>query len=104
MSSNADIQPQNLPTNQQQPQADTISVTADPSNLSTSLLDQRHDRRHGQQGMHHAADDTAVRAMSHTQEWKPALDRRQSWSAQEYKHELLRKQLQAEGGGVLYDG
>lgn len=93
---NADAQPRNPASNQRRPQADTTSATADPSNLSASLLAD-------QQGTQHAADDT--RAMSHTKEWKPALDRRQSWSAQEYKHELLRKQLQAdEGGGFSETG
>jgi hypothetical protein len=37
--------------------------------------------------------------MSHTSGWKPALDRRQSWSAQEYKHEVQARQLRGEGGG-----
>jgi len=35
---------------------------------------------------HSAAD--AARAMSSTVTWQPRLDRRQSWDAQEYKHEL----------------
>ncbi|KAL2193398.1 hypothetical protein P885DRAFT_81268 [Corynascus similis CBS 632.67] len=34
----------------------------------------------------------STRAMSHTGAWKPALDRRQSWNAQEYKHDLLKRQ------------
>ena len=41
----------------------------------------------------HGAD----RAMSHTGAWKPALDRRQSWDAQEYKHDQLKRQYM--GGG-----
>ncbi|GAB1319693.1 hypothetical protein MFIFM68171_09903 [Madurella fahalii] len=91
-SSNAPAQPANPAAIQQdQTQTDPSSAVSDPSDLSALLL--------GGQGTHHAADDTAARAMSHTSEWKPALDRRQSWSAQEYKHELHRRQLQAEGGG-----
>lgn len=35
---------------------------------------------------HSAAD--AQRAMSSTDAWQPRMDRRQSWSSQEYKHEL----------------
>jgi hypothetical protein len=35
--------------------------------------------------------------MSHTGAWKPALDRRQSWDAQEYKHDQLKRQYM--GGG-----
>jgi len=43
----------------------------------------------------------AVRAMSHTGAWKPAFDRRQSWDAQEYKHDQHRRQYmgQRQGGG-----
>ena len=45
--------------------------------------------------------DAAARAMSHTGAWKPAFDRRQSWDAQEYKHDQHRRQYmcQGEGGG-----
>jgi hypothetical protein len=48
--------------------------------------------------------DAFTHAMSHTGAWKPALDRRQSWSAQEYKHDLLKRQYMGgragkEGGG-----
>ncbi|KAK0726545.1 hypothetical protein B0T21DRAFT_255422, partial [Apiosordaria backusii] len=32
-----------------------------------------------------------TRAMSTTDEWKPNFDRRQSWSAQEYSHEMHSK-------------
>ncbi|KAK4176468.1 hypothetical protein QBC36DRAFT_8728 [Triangularia setosa] len=32
-----------------------------------------------------------TRAMSITDEWKPNMDRRQSWSAQEYSHEMHSK-------------
>ncbi|KAK1836362.1 hypothetical protein QBC39DRAFT_367174 [Podospora conica] len=51
---------------------------------------------------HNAAD--AARAMSSTEEWQPRLDRRQSWDAQEYKHELQKpmqsaKATAATGGG-----
>ena len=51
---------------------------------------------------HSAAD--AARAMSSTGAWQPRLDRRQSWDAQEYKHEL-QKPMQtgaapATGGGL----
>ncbi|KAK4041607.1 hypothetical protein C8A01DRAFT_14677 [Parachaetomium inaequale] len=42
---------------------------------------------------------SAARAMSHTGAWKPALDGRQSWSAQEYKHDLLKRQYMAAGPG-----
>ncbi|AEO60801.1 hypothetical protein MYCTH_2310408 [Thermothelomyces thermophilus ATCC 42464] len=33
-----------------------------------------------------------ARGMSHTGSWEPVLDRRQSWDAQEYKHDLLKRQ------------
>ncbi|KAL2153703.1 hypothetical protein VTH82DRAFT_4858 [Thermothelomyces myriococcoides] len=35
---------------------------------------------------------TMSRGVSHTDSWKPVLDRRQSWDAQEYKHDLLKRQ------------
>jgi hypothetical protein len=34
------------------------------------------------------ADGAARRAMSNTNNWKPVLDRRQSWSKEEYKHQM----------------
>jgi hypothetical protein len=43
--------------------------------------------------------DASTHAMSHTGAWKPALDRRQSWSAQEYKHDLLKRQYMGGGAG-----
>jgi hypothetical protein len=43
--------------------------------------------------------DASIHAMSHTGAWKPALDRRQSWSAQEYKHDLLKRQYMGGGAG-----
>ncbi|EAQ87492.1 predicted protein [Chaetomium globosum CBS 148.51] len=46
-----------------------------------------------------AEDSGTERAMSHTGAWKPALDRRQSWSAQEYKHDLLKRQCMGGGAG-----
>ncbi|KAL2190334.1 hypothetical protein L209DRAFT_750398 [Thermothelomyces heterothallicus CBS 203.75] len=36
--------------------------------------------------------DALARGMSHTGSWEPVLDRRQSWDAQEYKHDLLKRQ------------
>ncbi|KAK2070534.1 hypothetical protein P8C59_005019 [Phyllachora maydis] len=38
----------------------------------------------------------AEKAMGHTAAWKPAYDRRQSWSKQDQKHELQMTQM---GGG-----
>ncbi|KAK0666779.1 hypothetical protein QBC41DRAFT_325096 [Cercophora samala] len=35
-----------------------------------------------------------TRAMSTTEEWQPVVDRRQSWSAQEYSHEMHSKLAQ----------
>lgn len=43
--------------------------------------------------------DASTHAMAHTGAWKPALDRRQSWSAQEYKHDLLKRQYMDGGAG-----
>ena len=43
---------------------------------------------------HSAAD--AARAMSSTGAWQPRFDRRQSWSTQEYKHEM-QKRMQTGG-------
>jgi hypothetical protein len=34
--------------------------------------------------------------MTHTGAWKPALDRRQSWDAQEYKHEVQKRECERE--------
>ncbi|KAK3294222.1 uncharacterized protein B0H64DRAFT_443309 [Chaetomium fimeti] len=45
------------------------------------------------------ADSASTHAMSHTGAWKPALDRRQSWSAQEYKHDLFKRQYMGGGAG-----
>lgn len=44
-------------------------------------------------------NQASVRGMSHTGAWKPALDRRQSWNAQEYKHDLQSRQYIAGGNG-----
>lgn len=41
---------------------------------------------------------SANRGMSSTNNWKPALDRRQSWNAQEYKHDVLSRQYGLGGG------
>ena len=56
------------------PKIDTIGLTKDLSALAGPI------------SPHTAAD--AARAMSTTGAWQPSLDRRQSWSSQEYKHEL----------------
>ena len=56
------------------PQIDTIGLTKDLSAPAGPI------------SPHTAAD--AARAMSSTGAWQPSLDRRQSWSSQEYKHEL----------------
>ncbi|KAK4144493.1 uncharacterized protein C8A04DRAFT_27677 [Dichotomopilus funicola] len=42
---------------------------------------------------------SADRGMSSTNNWKPALDRRQSWDAQEYKHDVLSRQYGLGEGG-----
>jgi hypothetical protein len=56
------------------PKIDTIGLTKDLSAPTGPI------------SPHTAAD--AARAMSSTGAWQPSLDRRQSWSSQEYKHEL----------------
>jgi hypothetical protein len=65
------------------------------TDLATSLLSPKQSRHHPQNTTDpsHGAD----RAMSHTGAWKPAIDRRQSWDAQEYKHDQLKQQYM--GGG-----
>jgi len=52
-------------------------------------------------GSHTQDNAASARGMSHTGAWKPALDRRQSWDAQEYKHDLLKRQyMDGEGGAA----
>lgn len=92
------------------------SLTSEPTDLSASLLASptsahHHHKQQKQQPEggssthpHAAAEDAARHAMSHTSGWKPALDRRQSWSAQEYKHELLRRQLSQQHGDSSSSG
>lgn len=57
------------------------TAVADASDLSTDLTSPVSPTT-----PHQTAD--AKRAMSATAAWKPALDRRQSWDNQEYKHKL----------------
>ena len=47
----------------------------------------------------HSPAAAAARAMSHTGAWQPRLDRRQSWDAQEYKHDQHRQQYMGEPKG-----
>ncbi|KAH6634778.1 hypothetical protein B0J18DRAFT_461929 [Chaetomium sp. MPI-SDFR-AT-0129] len=43
--------------------------------------------------------NSANRGLSSTNNWKPVLDRRQSWNAQEYKHDVLARQYGMGEGG-----
>ncbi|KAK3318723.1 hypothetical protein B0H66DRAFT_248638 [Apodospora peruviana] len=64
--------------NRQQPQQ---AIQIDTTDLSKDLTSPT-----SPSTAHSAAD--AQRAMDSTGAWKPRMDRRQSWSQQEYKHTL----------------
>jgi hypothetical protein len=89
---------QTHPENNSQNPGDTIA------DLAASLLSSpkqshhhQHTEGHSNNGSQENTSHLAARAMSHTGAWKPALDRRQSWNAQEYKHDLLKRQYLAGG-------
>ena len=87
--------PQTHPENNNH-RGDTIA------DLASSLLSspkQSHHHTEGNNQENSPPSPSAARAMSHTGAWKPALDRRQSWSAQEYKHDLFKRQYMAAGPG-----
>ncbi|KAL2164991.1 hypothetical protein VTH06DRAFT_287 [Thermothelomyces fergusii] len=63
------------------------------ADLASALL--RHPPGHGHgptAGDGDGSSAALARGMSHTDSWQPVLDRRQSWDAQEYKHDLLKRQ------------
>lgn len=80
--------------------------TASPVRIDTIGLTQDLTASTSPTSPHGAAD--AKRAMSSTDDWKPVLDRRQSWSSQEYKHELQQRMQKetdpAKHGGVSVGG
>jgi hypothetical protein len=76
-----------------QPANNTTAGTTD--DLAASLLTPKQEHHNH----HYTAitnPEAANRAMSHTGAWKPALDRRQSWNAQEYKHEVQMRECERE--------
>lgn len=73
------------------------------TNLATATLSRVLTEPTSPTSPHSAAD--AARAMSTTGAWQPRLDRRQSWDAQEYKHELQKPmQSTAAGAGAAREG
>lgn len=78
-------------------------TTATPSTTATTCSSTAHECSCGeagkqQRGQHTTGEDpSAALAISHTGEWKPKMDRRQSWDAQEYRHEV-QKRMHMTGG------
>ncbi|KAH6855981.1 hypothetical protein B0I37DRAFT_411940 [Chaetomium sp. MPI-CAGE-AT-0009] len=102
--SNSTTEPTNRTT---QPRTARGDAMAD---LAASLLSSPHKQPHHPQptttttaAAQDTMDDISTHAMSHTGAWKPALDRRQSWSAQEYKHDLFKRQYMG-GSAEKEDG
>ena len=69
------------------PAATALSPAVPDNNLAEELLASPTTSTDGGNIKAQSGAD-AQRAMSATQAWKPALDRRQSWDNQEYKREL----------------
>ncbi|KAK3487526.1 uncharacterized protein B0T23DRAFT_208446 [Neurospora hispaniola] len=65
----------------------TETLTKSPTS-STSPATTR-SKSHSQSSTSSSSSDAyAQRAMDHTSTWQPKLDRRQSWSQEQYKHEM----------------
>ncbi|KAK5654523.1 hypothetical protein OQA88_7152 [Cercophora sp. LCS_1] len=77
--------------------ADSTARTKSPAPIDTSGLTKDLTASVSPTTSHSA--EAAKRAMSTTETWKPCLNRRQSWDAQEYRHEMQRPmQTSADGG------
>jgi hypothetical protein len=75
-----------------------IPGTTTADDLAASLLTPKEHHTHHHHNFTSASTnpEAAKRAMTHTGAWKPALDRRQSWDAQEYKHEVQKRECERE--------
>lgn len=85
-----------MSTNQQQSPPNPLQTNLAAAGLSRVLTEPT-----SPTSPHSAAD--AARAMSTTGAWQPRLDRRQSWDAQEYKHEL-QKSTTTKAAGAAAEG
>ncbi|EDO65104.2 hypothetical protein GE21DRAFT_5553 [Neurospora crassa] len=69
----------------------TETLTKSPTSSSSSSTSPATTRSksHSQSSASSSSSDAyAQRAMDHTSTWQPKLDRRQSWSQEQYKHEM----------------
>ncbi|KAK4652066.1 hypothetical protein QC762_608025 [Podospora pseudocomata] len=74
------------------PHFNTTIFTQPSTDLTTSLVSSPTTTTKSPSPTRTAAART--RAMSVTEEWQPVINRRQSWSAQEYSHEMHSKLAQ----------
>ncbi|KAL0472540.1 hypothetical protein QR685DRAFT_553015 [Neurospora intermedia] len=75
----------------------TLTETLTKSPTSTSPVTRS--KSHSQSSTS-SSDAYAQRAMDHTSTWQPKLDRRQSWSQEQYKHEMQLRSGSTGGGSV----
>lgn len=97
---NINTTPPNTTTKQTTTTMSTKQQPPNPlqTNLATATLSRTLTEPTSPTSPHSAAD--AARAMSTTGAWQPRLDRRQSWDAQEYKHELQKPMQQSTAAGA----
>ena len=92
----ASLMPHTLKQQQQQ-----HPTTTEPTQTTQTTHNNNNNHPNDSPTSEHNHDPAAAaaRAMSHTGAWKPAMDRRQSWDAQEYRHDQHRRQYMCQGQG-----